>query len=146
MAAEAGRILAVDPGRVRIGLAISDPTRIIASPLEVIHHQSRQKDALEILRIAKEQKVNLIVIGQPLHWDGRQSHQGRLSLKLAEEIRDQGDIPVELVDEYGSTQEAQETYRKMNRSRDKRSGHLDEVAAAIILQKYLESLDKGKKG
>jgi putative holliday junction resolvase len=134
-----GRILAVDPGEKRLGLAISDPTRIIASPLDVILHQSRLEDAREILRIAVEQGATLILIGQALNWDGSPSPQAAGADKLADTIRAIGAIPVELVDEYGSTQKAQEIRREMNVTRNKRAGHLDDLAAAIILQNYLES-------
>jgi putative Holliday junction resolvase len=133
-----GRILAVDPGKKRIGIAVSDPTRTIASPLEIVEHQSRREDAQEILRLAKEQEATLILIGQPLHWDGEQSIQARGSIKLAEMIRTIGDIPVILVDEYGSTKKARDAGRRMNLKQERRSGHMDDMAAAIILQNYLE--------
>ena len=144
MTKEPGRILAVDPGEKRLGLAVSDPTQTIVSPLEVLPHRSREKDALEILRIAEEQGASLIILGQALHWDGSESHQAAGSVKLAELLRDLGAIPVELVDEYGSTQEAQQTRRQMNVSREKRSGHLDDLAAAIILQYYLENKESAE--
>ncbi len=144
MVNEPGRILAVDPGEKRLGLAVSDPTRTIASPLEVIRHQSLDEDAREILRVAKEQGATLIIIGQPLHWDGSLSLQAVGSSKLASLLNDLGSIPVLLVDEYGSTSEARETRRKMNVTRAKRAGHLDDLAAAIILQNFLELQDGGR--
>ncbi len=144
MTDEPGRILAVDPGDRRLGLAVSDPTRTIVSPLEVIPHQSRRIDAQEILRIAEEQDVTLIILGQALHWDGSKSPQASGSVRLAEILRELGPIPVELVDEYGSTQKAQQVRRKMNVTREKRSGHLDDLAAAIILQNYLENLESAE--
>jgi putative Holliday junction resolvase len=139
-----GRILAVDPGEKRLGLAVSDPTRTIASPLEVISHSSRIKDAREIMRIAQEQGATLIIIGHPLNWDGSESPQAAGSLKLAESLRELGSVPVELIDEYGSTQEAQQVRREMAVTREKRAGHLDDLAAAIILQHYLENLESAE--
>ena len=133
-----GRILAVDPGEKRLGIAISDPTQIIASSLCVIEHQNRNKDAQAIYRLAEEHKAVLILIGQPLDWDGALNAQSSKSARLAEEIQTLGNLPVKLWDEYGSTQIAQNSRRDMNVSRKKRSGHLDQVAAAVILQSFLD--------
>lgn len=138
MEKDPGRIIAVDPGEKRLGIAISDPTQTIASSLCVIEHQSRKKDAQEILNLAQEHNAVLILIGQPLDWDGAINPQSRLSIRLAEEIQTLGEIPVKLWDEFGSTQKAQDSRRQMNVSRKKRSGHLDQVAAAVILQTYLD--------
>jgi len=133
-----GRILAVDPGEKRLGIAISDPTQIIASSLCVIEHQNRNKDAQAIYRLAEEHKAVLILIGQPLDWDGAPNPQSSKSARLAQEIQTLGNLPVKLWDEYGSTQIAQNSRRDMNVSRKKRSGHLDQVAAAVILQSFLD--------
>jgi putative Holliday junction resolvase len=134
-----GRILAVDPGEVRLGLAISDPTQTIASPLQVIKHHSLAENAQRILEIANNEEAVLIVIGQPLHWDGKPSPQAKKSIQLADEIRKIGSISVILWDEFGSTQQAQKSRQKMGGPREKSSGHLDEIAATIILQDYLEN-------
>ena len=134
-----GRILAIDPGEKRLGIAVSDPTQIIASPLCVIDHQSRLKDAEAILTIAKEQNAVLIIIGQPLGWNNDTGPQSQKSVRLADEIRKLSSVPVQLWNEYGSTQAAQAARRKMNVSRKKRTGHLDDLAAAIILQSFLDA-------
>lgn len=143
MLEEPGRILAVDPGEKRIGLAVSDPTQTIASPLMVLNSQSLKKDALAILKTAEDQGAVLIIIGQPLHWDGSESAQSEGSGRLAELLQEVGSLPVELADEYGTTQAARETRLKMNVSREKRSGHLDDLAATILLQNYLDTHDLG---
>jgi len=135
-----GRILAVDPGEKRLGIAISDPTQIISSSLCVIEHQSRSKDALAIYALAQEHEAVLILIGQPLDWDGTLNPQSVKSIRLVEEIQTLGQIPVNLWDEYGSTKKAQDSRQQMNVSRKNRSGHLDQVAAAVILQTYLDHL------
>ena len=85
-----GRILAVDPGEKRLGIAISDPNQIIASSLCVIEHKSRSKDALAIYALAQEHGAVLILIGQPLDWDGTPNPQSRKSIRLAEEIQTLG--------------------------------------------------------
>ncbi len=133
------RILAVDPGDKRLGIAISDLTGTIASPVCVLTHVSREENALAILAIAEEKEVKLIVIGQAYNWDGEISFQGRKSTRLADKIRALGSIPVILWDEYGSTSIARNARRMMNVSRKKRSGHLDDLAATVILQTYLDS-------
>jgi len=133
-----GRILAVDPGEKRLGIAISDPTQTISSALCVIDHESKRKNAQKILSLAEEQGAVLILIGHPLDWDGNTNPQSDHSLRLLEEIQSLGIIPVKLWDEYGSTQKALDSRRQMNVSRKKRSGHLDQVAAAVILQSYLD--------
>ena len=135
----AGRVLAVDPGEKRIGLAISDPTGTIANPLMVIRHVSRTLDAAQIALAAAEQQARLIVVGQALDQEGLPGARARSALRLADAIRLQTEIPVELWDESGSTQEARAARFSMGVNRRKRSGHLDELAATVILQSYLDA-------
>jgi putative Holliday junction resolvase len=139
MIKDAGRILGVDPGDKRIGLSISDPTQTIASPLTVIEHQSRTEDAFKIISTAMEQGAVLIILGHPDDLDEEPSFQGRKSIRLKDELTLQGSIPVQLWSEYGSTQKAQAARRKMGVPRAKRAGHLDDLAATVILQSYLNS-------
>lgn len=136
-----GRILAVDPGEKRLGIAISDPTATIARPLAVIKHQSRAVDAAAIIRLALEQAAVRIIIGWALDSDGQPTPQARHSERLAEELRAQTALPVELWDESGSTQAARSSRIAMGVPRHKRSGHLDDVAATVILQSYLDAHD-----
>jgi len=125
------RLLAVDPGEVRIGLAVSDPTGILARPLTVIPHRSREKDVAAILRIAGERAVSGIVVGIPLGLEGEPGPQARKALRLLEALRERSDLPVIPWDESGSTQTALNI-----RGRDDR---LDARAAAVILQDYLDA-------
>ncbi|MFQ5921409.1 MAG: Holliday junction resolvase RuvX [Anaerolineales bacterium] len=122
-------ILAVDPGEVRIGLAISDPTGTIARPLQVIDHVSRPKNAVAIADIAAAHGADLILVGLPLDDEGEIGHQARRSLRLVEELRKATDVAIETWDESGSTQKAG--------SKDKM---IDARAAAYILQDYLGTL------
>ena len=133
------RVLAVDPGEKRIGTAISDPTGTIACPLRVIRHVSRAVNASQIAQLASEYEAECIVVGQVLDDDGGIGPAGRKGLRLAEAIRTQTDLPVELWDESGSTNEAREARIIMGVNRKKRSGHLDDLAAVIILQSYLDA-------
>lgn len=134
-----GRVIAVDPGDKRIGIALSDPTGMIARPLLVLNHRSRTEDAAAIIRLAEQYEVVQIVVGIPLDSNGVVTEQGRRSENLAEEIRTKTGLPVVLWDESGSTKTARATRIAMGVSRRKRSGHLDEVAATIILQSYLDA-------
>ena len=88
------RILAVDPGDKRIGLAISDPTQTIARPLKVIKHVSRLVDAAAIAQVAVEQEAGIILVGQPLDSDGRDGPMARKSNRQAQVIKTQTDLPV----------------------------------------------------
>ena len=133
------RILAVDPGEKRIGLALSDPTGTIANPLNVIIHVSRDQNAARIAEIARENDVSLIVVGMALDSDGQVGPQARKSMRMADAIRQKTDIKVKLWDEGGSTQLAKEAGIQLNTTRKKRKGHLDSIAATVILQSYLDS-------
>ena len=133
------RILAVDHGEKHIGLAISDLTGTIANPLTVIKHVSRTIDAAQVANIASEREAELIVIGQSFHEDGLPNLAGRRAARFAEALREQTDLPVELWDESFSTQEARAARIQMGVSRKKRAGHLDQLAATVILQSYLDA-------
>jgi putative Holliday junction resolvase len=133
------RILAIDHGEKRIGLAISDPTGTIASPLNVIKHVSRLLDAAQVANLAAEKDAGLIVIGQSFDEEGNPNLAGRRAAKFAEALKEQTNIPIELFDESFSTQDARATRIEMGVSRKQRSGHMDELAAVMILRSYLES-------
>lgn len=136
------RILGVDPGEERIGLAISDPTGTIANPLGVIRHASRLVDAAAIAQVAAENQAGRIVIGHPLDADNHATPQSRRAYRLAAVLRRQTELPIVLWDESGSTQAARQSRLVMGVSRQKRSGHLDEIAAVVILQSYLDAKTK----
>lgn len=133
------RILAVDHGEKRIGLALSDPTATIASPFKVIEHVSRMLDAAQVANLAQENEVGLIVIGQSFDEEGLPNLAGRRAAKFAQALQEQTSIPVVLWDESFSTHDARVTRVELGVSRKKRSGHHDSLAAVVILQSYLES-------
>ena len=133
------RILAIDPGEKRLGVALSDPTGTIANPLTVLGHVARPIDAAAIAELARQHEAGRIIVGQALDDDGQPTQQSRRAARLAEAIRQQCDLPVELWDESGSTQAARAARLQMGVSRRKRSGHLDELAATYILQTYLDA-------
>ena len=133
------RILAVDPGEKRLGIALSDPTGTIANPLTVLKHTARRVDAAAISQLASENAASLIVVGQALDDDNQPTPQSRHAARLAEAIREQSGLPVELWDESDSTLEARAARIAMGARRSKRRGHMDELAATVILQSYLDS-------
>lgn len=133
------RILAVDHGEKRIGLALSDPTGTLASPLTVIKHVSRLLDAAQVANLAAENEAGLIVIGQSFDEEGNPNLAGRRAAKFAKALREQTRIPVELFDESFSTQDARATVIELGFSRKKRAGHHDSLAAVMILQSYIEA-------
>jgi putative Holliday junction resolvase len=142
------KVLAVDPGEKRIGLAVSDPTGTLARPHSIIKHQSRPEDARRIAQTAAQEEAALIVVGQPLDALGEVGPQARKSVRLADAIRAATDCRVLLWDETGTTQAARQSRIQLGMSRKKRKGHLDDLAASILLQDFLnenEALVKGQE-
>jgi putative Holliday junction resolvase len=125
------RILAVDPGDVRIGLAVSDPTRTIAQPLRVLKHTSRDTNARQIHKIATKLQATEIVVGIALDLDGEIGPQARKALRLVRALREHGNLPVHTWDETGSTQIASKGLAQAD--------PLDARAAAVILQEFLDA-------
>jgi putative Holliday junction resolvase len=133
------RILAVDPGEKRIGLALSDPSGILAAPLLVLAHVARKEDAARIVRLASQYEAERILVGQALDDEGNPSPSGRKAARLADAIREQTSLPVELWDESLSTQDARSMRLGQGAPRSRRKGHLDDLAAAVFLQTYLDA-------
>lgn len=132
------RILAVDHGEKRIGLAISDLTGTIANPLKVIRHVSRVIDATQVAELAAQNQVECIVIGQSFDEEGHPNLAGRRAARFADVLKTQTQISIVMWDESFSTQDARAARIELGVSRKKRSGHLDELAAVMILQSYLD--------
>jgi len=133
------RVLAVDPGEKRIGLAVSDELGVVANPLMVIKHVARAVDVAQVVQVAVERGVGLIIIGESFDDDGNLNLAGRRAHKFATALREQIDIPVEMWDESFTTQDARAARLAMGVSRKKRAGHMDELAATVLLQDYLNS-------
>lgn len=133
------RLLGIDPGEKRIGIALSDPTGTIASPLEVLEHVSLTVNAAMIAQLAAEYQAEKIIVGQSLNEDGKPTRQGKRAARLAAALRKQCNLPVILWDESFSTQEARAARLALNVRRRKRGGHLDDLAATVILQSYLDA-------
>lgn len=136
------RILAIDHGEKRIGIALSDSTATIASPLKIIQHVSRIIDAAQVAELAMQNEAGLILVGQSFDEDGNPNLAGRRAARFADELRNQTNLPVELWDESFSTQIARSARVELGVSRKKRAGHQDAFAAVVILQSYLEAKRK----
>jgi putative Holliday junction resolvase len=106
--------------------------------MTVLKHVSRLIDAAAIAELARQNNVGKIVVGQSFDVDGKPNFQGRKAARLAAAIRSQSSLPVELWDEAYSTQAARSAKIIIGSPRSKRKGHLDEFAATVILQSYLD--------
>lgn len=137
------RLLALDVGDRRIGVAVSDATGLIANPLSVIRRASKAEDFERIARLVREQDVEGLVVGHPLNADGSAGPQAqrveRYAAALADALQAEGlNLPMVLWDERMSTLRAQEVMIAAGRKRKDRRGRIDAVAAAVILQDYLD--------
>jgi putative holliday junction resolvase len=133
------KILAVDHGSTILGLAISDPTGTIARPLITIRHTGRLMDAAAVAEQAQINDVDLIVIGVSYNDSGQPNASGRSTIRFAEALKSQLDLPIEYWDESFTTQDARQTRILMRARRKDRSGHLDDLAAALLLQSYIDA-------
>ena len=133
------RILGVDYGGRRIGLALSDPLWIIAKPFKVIDRKKTGDYLSAILEIAKENDVKRIVVGVPLTLRGEHSQQTEIVNKFIEELFSVGKIRVIPIDERLSSVAAKLSLREQGVKTGHEKGRVDETAAAIILQEYLDS-------
>lgn len=134
------RILGIDLGAVRVGLAVSDKSRTLASAYGFIQFRGH-KDLLEKLsQIAEKEDVGEFVVGLPLNMDGSKGIQAGKAERIAELLRNETGLPVNFIDERLTTVEAARQIHASGRKVKK--GRIDEVAATIILQAYLD----GKKG
>jgi putative Holliday junction resolvase len=131
------RILSVDHGDARIGLALSDESGMIARPLQIIKHTAKKEDTDKIARVAFENNVEKIIIGLPLDGEGKIGHQAKKVQRWAEALKEATTIPIEFWDESFTSEQAETLKRK-------RGEAIDDKAAAFILQNYLDSKSSGQ--
>ncbi|MEA3470423.1 MAG: Holliday junction resolvase RuvX [Thermodesulfobacteriota bacterium] len=132
------RILGLDYGRKRIGVAICDEMGVVARSLCAIERKGLEKDMAEIKRLAGEFNVEKIVIGYPLTLDGKEGIQCKRVSKFAEMLEERLSLPIVKWDESLSTKEAEDILIEADMCRKKRRKRVDKLAAAIILQRYLD--------
>jgi putative Holliday junction resolvase len=136
-----GRVLGIDAGERRVGVALSDELRLLASPLIVLDRGRGLAPVLDALaEVARTEGVAHMVVGLPLNADGTQGRQARRAQDFARVAERVVGVPVEMWDERLSSKEAEEIARAQGRNmrRLRERGQLDAIAAAVILQDYLD--------
>jgi len=134
------RVLGVDVGERRLGVALSDPAGVVAHPLVTLRRQSWRRD-LKILReLVERHKVERVVVGLPLRMDGTVGTSAKSALQFAERLRRALEVSVELWDERFTTLQAERALRESGTPPSRRRDLLNRVAAALILQSYLDHL------
>ncbi len=137
-----GRLLALDVGDRRIGIAVSDPARVIASPHSVYTRVGYSPDVKHIQGLCRELEITQVVCGLPRNMDGSVGFQAEKVMAFAEKLREAG-LDVVFQDERLSTVSAHQALIEGGMRREARKGVVDKVAAAVILQQYLDGASSG---
>ena len=133
------RLLGVDYGRVRVGLAVSDPDRMLASPLATFHRRSAAHDAEYFRKLIEDEAVGRIVVGLPIHLSGREGQSAAEAREFGRWLAEVTALPVVFWDERFSTVEAESALWEAGLTHKRRRQRRDRVAAQIFLQAYLEA-------
>ncbi len=139
------RLMGLDLGEKRIGVSISDPDRLIAQSLTVIQHTSLKRDIHAIEKLAKEHEVEKVVVGLPRRMDGTLGPAAEMAQTFAQELERRTKLPTVMWDERLTTVAAQRAMIEAGVRREKRRERVDAVAAAILLQSYLDFLRAAAK-
>ena len=139
MSNETGRIAGIDYGTVRIGIAVSNAGRTIASPLENYTRRSPEQDAQRFRRLVDEESIVLFVVGMPVHLDGRESQKSIEALRFGTWLNEVTEVPVEYFDERFTSAHAEELMIAAQLTSKRRKRRMDMLAAQIMLAAYLES-------
>ncbi len=135
------RVLALDVGDRRIGVALSDPTGLIASPLTIIYRVAERKELEAISDLIAQHSVERVVIGLPRTLRGEVGPQAQRVMRFGQHLAEAVEVPVVYWDERHSTVDAERIVRSRERSKARgRREAVDDVAAAVILQSYLDSV------
>jgi putative holliday junction resolvase len=134
-----GRVLALDLGEKRIGVAVSDATRLIAQALTVFNRTSRRDDFATIGRFLAEQQANLLVMGLPVRLDGTEGDKAAWVRDYAADLQQHIAVPIVFWDEAFTTKEAEASLRARGKKGRQIRQHVDAAAAAFILQSYLDA-------
>ena len=134
------RVLALDAGEKRIGVAVSDPLGIIALGVTVITRKDPETDLKEIEKIIGEYKAESVVVGMPINMDGTKGRSAEKVNEFVETLKGRLSIPVYTYDERLSTKESEKFLISADVSRKKRKSVIDKMAAQLILESYLERL------
>jgi putative Holliday junction resolvase len=137
------RYLGVDPGRKRVGLAISDPGEVFSCPLKVLQRSSLEQIVSDIAAICRQEEVEAIVVGLPLNMDGSSGQMAQEAEQLAALLAAATGLPVEHWDERLSSVTAERSMLDADLTRAQRKRKIDKVAAQVILQGFLDA--KGRR-
>jgi putative Holliday junction resolvase len=137
-----GRVMALDVGKVRVGVALSDPLGYTAQPLLTLWRKSRGEDMRSLLRLIRKHDVTELVIGNPLHMSGDVSPWAIKVQEFAEELRLRSGLPMQLWDERLSSVAAHEILNEAGHDRRDRKDVIDQVAAVVILRGWMEAKDE----
>ena len=141
------RVLAVDPGSRRVGVAVSDPTGTIAQPLTALPAEPGDTLVQRLAALARDHEAAVLVVGLPRRLDGGIGPEARAARRLADELRRTTGLEVTLVDERLTSAAAERSLLSAGTSRARRRQLSDQVAAALILQSYLDSArHRGSRG
>jgi putative Holliday junction resolvase len=136
------RILALDVGNRRIGLAVTDELGITAQGLRTLERTSKRRDLETLNKIARKYEVGEIVVGRPVHMSGGASSQSDKVEKFARELGEALHLPIYFYDERLTSWEAHELLDREGLSREEKKGKVDQIAATLILQGYLQTNSK----
>ena len=140
-----GRVAGIDYGTVRIGIALSDPRRTIASPYENYTRRGPEQDARRFRDLVAEERVTLLVVGLPVHLDGRESEQSAGARQFGQWLAEVTGARVEFFDERFSTVQAEQFLLEADMTRKRRKKRRDMLAAQIMLAAYLQSHRGGQE-
>jgi putative Holliday junction resolvase len=132
------RVLGLDLGSKRIGLAISDTEARIAFPAGTLRSAGRRADLAAICELISEKEIARVVVGLPRHMDGRRGKQALAAEEFAASLQERAGVPVDLLDERWTSREAERSLREQGRNQRRIKESVDEVAASIILRTYLD--------
>ena len=132
-----GRVIALDVGTKTIGVAMSDPTRLLASPVTTIRRKGVRRDAEVIVALMEEREVVHVVVGLPYELDGTEARSARLARQIGEAVAERTGLPVDYVDERYSSVDAERQLIEADVSRARRKQIIDQAAAVVILESWL---------
>lgn len=135
-----GRVLALDLGKRRIGLALSDELGITAQGLETLQRTNIREDLATLAKLAVDRNVSLILMGKPLHMSGDESRQSAYTRDFAARLEGVTGLPTQFWDERWTSVQAERVLRSSGISIEKRAKAIDRLAAVILLESYLDSL------
>lgn len=133
------RILALDFGEKRIGVAVSDSLNIIAQSVGTIERKSIKNDFKKVGELVKEYAAGKIIVGLPLNMDGTEGKSANRAMDFVKELKKEIQVEVEMLDERLTTAQGERVFLEADMSRKKRKQNLDKIAAQLILQNYLDS-------